>query len=187
MHLPGSLLSKDTGGCTPPKQESNLRKRETWDTGSTGSSTGKKQMVSMKHSEKDPVIRATQQLKGTVIQISTMCLKRQTRCRMTPQTTSPKPFNHLFHLNTKCPGEPNPDSCMYLACSNHKLMEFLLYPPPPPPPTLNSTLTPSSTKDTPFTLQWLLWSTLESWGWYKECRNRKYRSAHPLSIFLPGI
>lgn len=105
MHLPGNLLSKDTGGCTPPQQESNLRKREMWDTGSTGSSTVKKQMVSMKQSEKDPVIRATQ-LKGTVIHISAMGLKRQTRCRMTPQTTSPKPFNHLFHLNTKCQVSP---------------------------------------------------------------------------------
>lgn len=88
----------------------------------------------------------------------------------------PPLFLPSFLPEQKCPGEPDPDSYLYLPCPNHKLMEFLFYHQPTPSPILM----PLSNEDVPFTLQWVLCSTLESWGGHSEIRNRKQRSTHAL-------
>lgn len=61
-------MSKDPGQCFPPKQESNPKKREMRDTGSTRSSTEKKDTEPSECSGDDPRIRDVQQTQRELIQ-----------------------------------------------------------------------------------------------------------------------
>lgn len=134
MHLPRNFHSKDTGGGALPKQKSNLRKREMWVQEAWDPAEGRSKWHPQNTVKNDPRTRAMR-LKREVIQISAMWLKKQT-CEDCYHNHHPHPhpapnhpaFNCLFYLHTKCSGEPDPDSYVYLASPNHKLIEFLLSP-----------------------------------------------------------
>lgn len=123
MHLPCRLHSKDTGGGGPPKQKSNLRKREMWDTGSMRSNRSKKQMPSSEHNEDQSQDESYTIKEGSYPNFSNV-IQEIDMCGLLPQTTPPQQlcFKPSFHLSTKCLSEPAPDSYMYLASPNHKLI-----------------------------------------------------------------
>lgn len=152
LHLPCSLIPEDVS-----HQQMGERGQRTVCGPAQMSGWGPQNTV-----KNDLWVRAVRQTRTELTRMAAAWLRRDTLRTITTNRL----FKHLLYLNTKCPGECDPDSHLY-----RKLMEF--------PSTSNATSVPSSPEGVPFTLSWPRWSTVESQGGRGELRSREERSAHP--------